>query len=182
MSGAELLHRPQPPDGSDGSPPLALRNPMRSLIIFIATGAYSGFSPIAPGTAGSLVGVLVVWVAFGPLWSRSPPLALVVFVAAFAIASWIAGRAEVIFKEPDSSKIVIDEVLGMAATMYGNPLTVAWMLAGFVLFRIFDVMKPFPAGWIDRRVEGGAGVMLDDLASAIYANILLQVARRVLVR
>jgi phosphatidylglycerophosphatase A len=55
------------------------------------------------------------------------------------------------------------------------------MLAGFVLFRIFDVMKPFPAGWVDRRVEGGAGVMLDDLASAIYANILLQVARRVLV-
>lgn len=181
MSG-EFLHRRQRLDRSGGSPPLALRNPMRSLIIFIATGAYSGFSPIAPGTAGSLVGVLVVWVAFGPLWSRSPPLALVVFVAAFAIASWIAGRAEVIFKEPDSSKIVIDEVLGMAATMYGNPLTVAWMLAGFVLFRIFDVMKPFPAGWIDRRVEGGAGVMLDDLASAIYANILLQVARRVLVR
>jgi len=153
---------------------------MRSLIIFIATGAYSGFSPIAPGTAGSIVGVLVVWLAFGPLWSYSPPLALVVFVATFAISCWIAGRAEVIFQEPDSSKIVIDEVLGMAATMYGNPLTVPWLLAGFVLFRIFDVMKPFPAGWVDRRVEGGAGVMLDDLASAIYANILLQVARRVL--
>jgi len=76
---------------------------------------------------------------------------------------------------------VIDEVLGMAATMYGNPLTVPWMLAGFLFFRVFDVMKPFPAGWIDRRVEGGAGVMLDDLVSALYANILLQIARRVLV-
>ena len=154
---------------------------MRSLIIFIATGAYSGFSPIAPGTAGSLVGLLVVWLAFGPLWSHWPLLALAVFVAAFATSFWIAGRAEVIFEEPDSSKIVLDEVLGMAATMYGNPLTVPWMLTGFVLFRIFDVMKPFPAGWIDRQVEGGAGVMLDDLASAIYANLLLQVARRVLV-
>ena len=155
---------------------------MRTLIIFVATGAYSGFSPFAPGTAGSLVGVLVVWLASGPLWSHSPPLALVVFVAAFAISCWIAGRAEVIFKEPDSSKIVIDEVLGMVATMYGNPLTVPWMLAGFVLLRIFDVMKPFPAGWIDRRVEGGTGVMMDDLVSAIYANILLQLARWVLVR
>jgi phosphatidylglycerophosphatase A len=154
---------------------------MRALIVFIATGAYSGFSPFAPGTAGSLVGVLVVWMAYGPLWSDSPLLALVAFVAAFIISCWIAGRAEEIFKEPDSSKIVIDEVLGMVATMYGNPLTVPWMVAGFVLFRIFDVMKPFPAGWIDRRVEGGTGVMLDDLTSAIYANILLQVARRVLV-
>jgi phosphatidylglycerophosphatase A len=154
---------------------------MRALIVFIATGAYSGFSPFAPGTAGSLVGVLVVWMAYGPLWSDSPLLALVAFVAAFIISCWIAGRAEEIFKEPDSSKIVIDEVLGMVATMYGNPLAVPWMVAGFVLFRIFDVMKPFPAGWIDRRVEGGTGVMLDDLTSAIYANILLQVARRVLV-
>jgi phosphatidylglycerophosphatase A len=154
---------------------------MRALIVFIATGAYSGFSPFAPGTAGSLVGVLVVWMAYGPLWSDSPLLALVAFVAAFIISCWIAGRAEEIFTEPDSSKIVIDEVLGMVATMYGNPLTVPWMVAGFVLFRIFDVMKPFPAGWIDRRVEGGTGVMLDDLTSAIYANILLQVARRVLV-
>lgn len=154
---------------------------MRSLIVFIATGAYSGFSPIAPGTAGSVVGLLVVWLAFGPLWSHSPLIALVVFVAAFAISCWIAGRAEVIFQEPDSSKIVIDEILGMAATMFGNPLTATWMLVGFLLFRIFDVMKPFPAGWIDRRVEGGTGVMLDDLVSAIYANLLLQVASRVLV-
>jgi phosphatidylglycerophosphatase A len=153
---------------------------MRALIIFIATGAYSGFSPVAPGTAGSLVGLLVVWLALGPLWSHSPSLALLAFAAAFAISCWIAGRAEVIFKEPDSPKIVIDEVLGMAATMYGNPLTVPWMLAGFVLFRVFDVMKPFPASWIDRRVEGGTGVMLDDMASAIYANIVIQVARRVL--
>jgi phosphatidylglycerophosphatase A len=154
---------------------------MRSLIVFIATGAYSGFSPIAPGTAGSVVGLLVVWLAFGPLWSHSPVIALVVFVAAFAISCWIAGRAEVVFHEPDSSKIVIDEILGMAATMFGNPLTGTWMLVGFLLFRVFDVMKPFPAGWIDRRVEGGTGVMLDDLVSAIYANILLQVAGRVLV-
>ena len=75
---------------------------------------------------------------------------------------------------------MIDEVLGMAATMFGNPLTLPWMLAGFLAFRVFDVVKPFPAGLIDRKVPGGAGVMLDDLAAAIYANIMLQVLSRLL--
>ncbi len=153
---------------------------MRALIIFFATGAYSGFSPVAPGTAGSVVGLAVVWFAFGPLWNHSALLALAIFAAAFAIACWISGRAEVIFNQHDSPKIVIDEVLGMAATMFGNPITIPWILAGFFLFRVFDVVKPFPAGLIDRRVGGGTGVMLDDLAAAIYANIVLQVLWRVL--
>jgi len=153
---------------------------MRALIIFLATGAYSGYSPIAPGTAGSVVGLLVVWFGFGPLWNHSPIIALAIFAVTFIVSCWISGRAEAIFQERDSSKIVIDEVLGMAATMFGNPLTAPWLLAGFVLFRVFDVVKPFPAGLIDREVGGGAGVMLDDLAAAIYANIVLQVAQRVL--
>ncbi|MGO9603255.1 MAG: phosphatidylglycerophosphatase A [Candidatus Binataceae bacterium] len=153
---------------------------MRALIIFFATGAYSGYSPVAPGTAGSVVGLVVIWFGFGPLWNYSPMLALAVFAIAFVIGCWISGRAEVIFDEHDSSKIVLDEVLGMVATMFGNPLTPLWMMAGFVLFRVFDVIKPFPAGLIDREVGGGAGVMLDDLAAAIYANIVLQILWRVL--
>lgn len=154
---------------------------MRSLIIFLATGAYSGYSPVAPGTAGSVVGLVVIWLAFGPLWIYSPALTLAIFAIAFAISCWISGQAEIIFKEPDSSKIVIDEVLGMAATMFGNPLTLPWMLAGFLAFRVFDVVKPFPAGVIDRKVPGGTGVMLDDLAAAIYANIVIQVLHRFLI-
>jgi phosphatidylglycerophosphatase A len=153
---------------------------MRALIIFFATGAYSGFAPVAPGTFGSIVGLVVVWLAFGPLWLYSPALTLVVFAAAFAIACWISGRAEVIFNEHDSSKIVIDEVLGMAATMFGNPLSFPWMLLGFLMFRVFDVVKPFPAGLIDRKVGGGTGVMLDDLAAAIYANIVVQILWRLI--
>lgn len=152
----------------------------RALIIFFATGAYSGYSPVAPGTAGSVVGLVVMWFGFGPLWTYSPAIALVVFAIAFVISCWIAGRAEIIFDEHDSSKIVLDEVLGMVATMFANPLTPLWMLAGFVIFRLFDIVKPFPASLIDRKLGGGSGVMLDDLAAGIYANIVLQILWRVL--
>ncbi len=153
---------------------------MRATIIFLATAIYTGYAPIAPGTAGSVVGVVLVWIAFGPLWARSPAICVAVFAAAFVISCWIADRAEHIFNERDSPHIVIDEVLGMAATMFGNPITWPWIIAGFVLFRFFDVIKVFPADLIDRRVPGGTGVMLDDLSAAIYANIVLQVLTRVL--
>jgi phosphatidylglycerophosphatase A len=162
---------------------LSSRNPfqpMRSLIIFFATGFYSGYSPIAPGTAGSVVGLAVIWLGFGPLWEHSHPLCLIVFAILFAISCWISDRAEKIFDQHDDSRIVIDEVLGMAATMFGNPLTVGYLLLGFILFRVADVIKPWPANLIDRRMRNGAGVMLDDLAAAIYANIVLQVIVRVL--
>jgi phosphatidylglycerophosphatase A len=153
---------------------------MRSLIILLATGIYSGYFPIAPGTAGSVVGLAVIWLGFGPLWMHSPGLCLIVFAAAFAVSCWISDRAETIFDHHDDSRIVIDEVLGMAATMFGNPLTFGWMMLGFLLFRVADVVKPWPAGLIDRRMRNGAGVMLDDLAAAIYANIVLRVIVRLL--
>jgi phosphatidylglycerophosphatase A len=153
---------------------------MRSLILFFATGFGSGYAPVAPGTAGSVVGMVVVWFIFGPLWMRSPALCLLIFAIAFVIACWISDQAEKIFDNHDDSRIVIDEVLGMAVTMFGNPITFPWLMLGFLLFRIADVIKPWPASWIDRRMRNGAGVMLDDLAAAIYANIVLQVIVRVL--
>ena len=153
---------------------------MRSPFLFLATGFGSGYAPVAPGTAGSVVGMIVVWFLFGPLWMRSPALCLLIFAIAFAIACWISDRAEKIFDNHDDSRIVIDEVLGMAVTMFGNPITFGWLMVGFLLFRIADVVKPWPASLIDRRMRNGAGVMLDDLAAAIYANIVLQVIVRVL--
>ena len=152
---------------------------MRSLILFFATGFGSGYAPVAPGTAGSVVGMVVVWFVFGPLWMRSPALCLLIFAIAFAIACWISDQAENIFDNHDDSRIVIDEVLGMAVTMFGNPITFGWLMVGFLLFRIADVIKLWPASLIDRRMRNGAGVMLDDLAAAIYANIVLQVIVRV---
>ena len=153
---------------------------MRAFIIFVATGIYSGYFPVAPGTAGSVVGLVAVLLIFGPMWAWSPAICLLVFAAAFLAACWISDRAEVIFDEHDSPHIVIDEVLGMVVTMFGNPITFGYLMLGFLVFRIFDVVKPWPASVIDRRMRNGAGVMLDDLAVAIYANIVLQVIARVL--
>ncbi|HUO05481.1 MAG TPA: phosphatidylglycerophosphatase A [Candidatus Binataceae bacterium] len=153
---------------------------MRALIILLASGLYSGYSPVAPGTAGSVVGLVLVYFVTGPMWTHSPAKCLAIFAIVFAISCWIADRAEKIFDEHDSPKIVLDEVLGMAVTMFGNPLTAAWLIVGFVLFRISDVIKPWPASFFDRQLQNGAGVMLDDLASAVYANIALQVLWRIL--
>jgi phosphatidylglycerophosphatase A len=153
---------------------------MRSLIILFATGIYTGYSPYASGTAGSVVGLILSWLVFAPVWTRSRVLCLLIFGVAFAIACWVSNEAEKIFDEHDSGKIVIDEILGMIFTMFGNPGTWPFLLAGFFFFRLFDVIKPFPAGYIDSHVRNGAGVMLDDLAAAVYANIVLQVIARVL--
>ncbi len=149
----------------------------RALVVVLATGAGSGYSPFAPGTAGSVVGLVLTYFVCAPAWTRAPGIFVIAFAAVFAVSCWIAGRAEIIFAEHDSSKIVLDEVLGMIATMYLHPMTWEYLLAGFLLFRILDIIKPFPAALIDRRLAGGAGVMLDDLFAGIYANILMYALR-----
>jgi phosphatidylglycerophosphatase A len=146
---------------------------MRRLIIFLSTAGFSGYSPFAPGTAGSVVGIAVWILLFDPMWRHSPALCLAVFAVVFAVSCWIANEAEKIFGQHDCSKIVIDEVLGMVFTMVGNPSSVAALAIGFVVFRVADVIKPWPAAAIDRGMRNGAGVMLDDLAAAVYANIAL---------
>jgi phosphatidylglycerophosphatase A len=138
---------------------------MKTLISLIATGGYVGYIPLAPGTFGSVEGLLLGWLVLAPIAQRSP---------------LIAGRAERIFARHDSSRIVIDEILGMAAAMFLLPARWPWMLGAFGLFRLFDIMKPYPASLIDRELHGGVGVMLDDLAAAIYANLILQAAWRLL--
>lgn len=151
----------------------------RGLIILMATGLYTGYVPVAPGTAGSALGLLIAWAVLGGIKGpRENGLAVAVFALIFAGGCYIAGRAENIFGQHDSSKIVLDEVMGMVATMFLNPLDWLHLLIGFALFRLFDVLKPFPAGFIDRRVRGGGGVMLDDLAAAVYANVALRIVAR----
>jgi phosphatidylglycerophosphatase A len=148
---------------------------MRKLILFLATGFYSGYAPFAPGTAGSVVGLVLAWGVTVPLERRSPLAALALIAALFAAGCWLSGRAEKLLDQHDSSHIVIDEIVGMALTMYLCPAA-SWMAfgAGFALFRLFDVLKPEPAGLIDRRMRGGPAVMLDDVAAAIYANLVLR--------
>ncbi len=152
----------------------------RAIIIFVASGAYTGFVPFAPGTAGSVVGLLLAWLTLP--WAETHWAAATAgFAAAFAAGCWIAQRAQSILAEHDSPHIVLDEVMGMIATMFLNPMDRMHLLIGFILFRLFDIVKLPPASIIDREVRGGLGVMLDDLAAAVYANIALRVVAHLIV-
>lgn len=153
---------------------------MRFLIIFLATGFYSGYTPAIPGTAGSVVGVAIWWLIFLPLWHRSPAMTIALWALTFAAGCFISGRAEEIFGEIDSPRIVIDEICGMIATMFFNPSGWLYLAVGFAAFRLFDIVKPFPIGLMERRIRGGPGVMFDDLAAAIYANLVLQMTSRLI--
>jgi phosphatidylglycerophosphatase A len=152
----------------------------RAILIFLATGAYLGFVPVAPGTAGSVLGLVIAWAALGAAGGHWW-LAAAVFTCSFALGCWIAQRAQAILGRHDSPHIVLDEILGMVATMFFNPLDWMHLLIGFGLFRLFDIVKLPPANIIDRQVRGGLGVMLDDLAAAVYANIALRFVAHLIV-
>jgi phosphatidylglycerophosphatase A len=155
-------------------------NPIvRALVIVVATAFGAGYAPFASGTVGSLVALpLVPWLA--RVRDASWPAAVGAFVALSLLAIWAAGRAEVVFGGKDHSRIVIDEVAGMAAGALFVPAT--WTAAAivFVVFRLFDVLKPYPAGAIDRRVRGGLGVVGDDLVAGAYAGIVTRILLEVL--
>jgi len=127
-----------------------------------------------------MVGLVLAWLVLG--WANAHVwVATAVFAGAFALGCVIAGRAEAIFGGHDSSHIVLDEIMGMVATMFLNPLDRVHLVVGFALFRLFDIVKLFPASVIDSGMPGGLGVMLDDLAAAVYANIALRLVAHLLV-
>jgi phosphatidylglycerophosphatase A len=143
-----------------------LRRPLHLL----AFGFGAGLSPRAPGTMGTLVAVpLYLLVSLLPLWGYLAVTA-VVAVAGVWICGWSAARLGV----HDHPGIVWDEIAGYLVTMILAPAGLAWVLAGFVLFRLFDILKPWPIGWLDRRVGGGLGIMLDDLVAGVFAFCCLQ--------
>ena len=142
------------------------------LALAVATVGGVGYSPLAPGTAGSAMTVLVLWLVPFSVGS------LVVFFLAVTIAGvWAAHVAEPHLGGKDPGEIVIDEVAGMTLSVLVLPLTFPVLLAGFVLFRLFDVVKPFPAGR-SQRLPGGVGVMTDDLVAGLYALAVLLLVRR----
>lgn len=147
---------------------------MRKLILFAATGAGVGYSPVAPGTAGSVIG-LGLYAALTPL---STGLYAVALGGVSAAAVWIAGRAERLLGNHDDGRIVIDEVAGMLTSLAFLPARLDVALAGFVLFRLFDVWKPPPARRAE-RLPGGMGVVVDDLVAGVYANLAGQLLWRV---
>jgi phosphatidylglycerophosphatase A len=140
------------------------------LAVFIATVGYCGYFPIAPGTVGSAAGLvfyLLVW------WSQSPIVEVGLIVVLFAAGVWAGTITERFFGGIDPGPIVLDEVVGMLITLAFIPVGVAGALAGFFLFRIFDVVKPYPAGRFE-QLHGGLGVMADDAMAAVYANLSLR--------
>ena len=139
---------------------------------WIATGGGVGLSPLAPGTAGSLA-ALLPW-----LLLRELPLIwhLAVLVLAFGLGVWACAWVVRTLQAGDPRIAVIDEFVGQWIALL--PLVLSsrgalWILPGFILFRIFDVWKPWPVSWADRRVKGGLGVMLDDVLAGIYAALVL---------
>ncbi len=149
---------------------------MRRFVIIFATWWGTGYSPIASGTVGT-VAAIPLYLIIGNL-PILPYLLLLVPLTLFSC--WVSGRAETIFNEKDSGKIVIDEVVGYLVTMTGAPLSLLSIVLGFFLFRFFDIVKIFPASTIDRQMKNGFGVVLDDVVAGIYACVLLHLVLRFL--
>jgi len=150
---------------------MAARSPTDLVATAIATGLGSGYSPFAPGTAGSLVGLALFWAMQG----LSLAWQLVACLSLLALGTAAAGHVASRLGDDDPSIVVVDEVLGMWITLLLVPWS-AWTAAGgFFLFRAMDVIKPYPARDLE-ALHGGLGIMADDVAAGLYANVALQLA------
>jgi phosphatidylglycerophosphatase A len=153
----------------------------RSLAVILASAGGAGYLPVAPGTWGSALAV-AIFVLFSPvgLWQFGLTL-----VALFFLGIWSADAAERVFGRKDDRRIVIDEVGGQLVTLVpllvlGSSRSLSALVTGFVLFRCFDIWKPGPVRWAERRFAGGVGVMMDDLVAGILAAVVLGAAVAVL--
>lgn len=138
-------------------------------IHFLAFGLGTGASPYAPGTVGTLLALPLCWfLAQWPLWAY-----LAVTVVLFAVGVWLCDKTSKDIGEHDHSGIVIDEVVGYLITMIAVPVNVWTIAAGFLLFRLFDVVKPWPICWLDKQVKGGFGIMIDDVLAGLFSLALM---------
>jgi phosphatidylglycerophosphatase A len=138
--------------------------------VFVATCGYLGYVPIAPGTFGSAAG-LVVFAAVR--WAGSPVLELALIAFLFAVGVWSANAAERHFGGVDPAPVILDEVVGMLITLALLPVTLSGAIVGFLLFRLLDVIKPWPANRME-ALPGGLGVMADDAMAALYGNVVMR--------
>ena len=140
-------------------------------VLFLATGFFIGTVPFAPGTFGSIIGLPICFlISRLNIW-----LALICTILFILFAIWLAAAAERILKKKDAGEIVIDEIAGMMVTLVGIPFTSKTVITGFIIFRAFDILKPFPIRFIE-KVTGGSGIVLDDVMAGIYANLILRLA------
>jgi phosphatidylglycerophosphatase A len=148
---------------------------MKRVALFIATSGGAGYSPIAPGTAGSAVGVVVFWL------TRAWPLAwqVLLIVAVSGLGTWAATLAARHFGREDPGEVVIDEVAGQLVTLVATGAGLYGTCLGFFVFRAFDIVKPWPVNRFE-RLPGGVGIMADDLMAGVFGNITLRIAAHVL--
>ncbi len=141
--------------------------------VLVATGGYVGYLREAPGTAGSVLGIVLSWIL--SRWSLHVQIALL--LSMFILGVVTAGCAERRLGIKDHRAIVIDEIVGMALALFALPFRIGYVIAAFVLFRALDIFKPVPAL---EHLPGGWGIMCDDLVAAIITNVVLQGVRAVL--
>lgn len=141
------------------------------IALSIATALGAGYAPIAPGTFGSAVGVVLWLVLPKILWTQ---IAAIVIIS--VVGAWSGSVAEEHFNRRDPGQVVVDEVAGMMVTLLLNPVVgFGWMAVAFLLFRAADIIKPFPVNRLE-RLPGGIGIMADDLMAGVYANLVLRFA------
>lgn len=143
---------------------------MKRAVIFLATGFFAGYSPLFPGTTGTLVAIPIYFF----LSRLSPLYYLAIVLGSIYVAIWVSGRAEVFLQSRDCRHIVIDEIVGFLVAMFMIPPAARNILLGFFLFRAFDIIKPFPIRTLEKRVKGGYGVVLDDIMAGIFTNLIMQ--------
>ena len=142
---------------------------MKNVIKFIASVFYVGYSPVVPGTNGALVGLIFY------LFTLRSHLSFLILTAAVTVVGFlVSGRAEEIFGKKDAKQIVIDETAGMMLSFALIPYKMHYLVIGFILFRILDIIKPYPARSAE-NLHGSAGIMLDDIICAVYTNIALRI-------
>ena len=144
----------------------ALKDP----VVLIAVGFGSGLSPWAPGTAGTLAAIIFYWFMQNLSLPAYAGITLVVIIA----GCWVCGYATQKLGVDDHPGVVIDEFAGFFITMFAVPAGWQWLLAGFILFRFFDAVKPWPISWLDKNIKGGIGVMLDDVVAGLVSLACLQ--------
>ena len=151
------------PSSPEQRPPWSIRR-------LIYTGLGFGLAPKAPGTFGTLPGLPLYWLMAGLSW----PVYLILTSGVFLVGWWAANQAERDLGRHDAGEVVIDEVAGYLVTMFLAPALPWAMVWGFVFFRFFDILKPWPVSWADQKVPGGLGVMVDDILAGVYAWLAMQ--------
>lgn len=141
-------------------------------VMLLATGCYLGKVPFAPGTFGSLLGLLLCFL-LSDIHIGSAVFITVLFIGG---ATWISHTAAEILNKEDPGCIVIDEIAGMMVTLIGLPFNLSTAVAGFVVFRLLDILKPPPIRAIERQLPGGIGIVMDDVVAGMMGNIILRIS------